>query len=388
MAERPVRPRDRFLTFGAPDIGEAEIAEVVDCLRSGWLGTGPKVARFEREFGAYMGTDPGVALASCTAALQLGMLVAGVGEGDEVLTTAMTFCATANAIVHAGATPILVDVERETMNLDPARLEEAITPRTKAILPVHFAGRPCDMEAICAIAERHDLKVIEDCAHAIETTYKGRRAGTFGDVGCFSFYVTKNVTTGEGGMVLCRREEDASRLKILALHGMSKDAWKRYGDEGYVHYQLIECGFKYNMTDMAAAIGIHQLARVEENWQRRHAVSERYQKELADLPLVLPAESEPDTRHAHHLFPVLVDEAAPCTRDEFLERMTRENIGVGVHYVSLPEQPFYQEKFGWRPDHYPEAMRIGRRTVSLPLSPRLTDDDVDDVVAAVRKVLG
>ncbi len=389
MTAAPVRPPDRFLVFGAPQIGETEIAEVVASLRSGWLGTGPKVARFEGDFAAYARAPHAVAVSSCTAALHLSMLALDLQPGDEVVTTAMTFAATVNAIIHAGATPVLVDIDPETTNIDPAALAAAIGPRTRAVLPVHFAGRPCDMAAIMALCRRHGLALIEDCAHAIETEYRGEHAGTFGDFGCFSFYVTKNVVTGEGGMVLARREEDAARIKVLALHGMSKDAWRRFSDEGYRHYYVTECGYKYNMTDLQAALGIHQLARVEGNHGRRQRVWERYQEELAGLGLGLPAEPEPSSRHAMHLYTIMID-AQRCgiTRDDFLEAMTREGIGVGVHYLSIPEHPYYRERFGWRPGEYPAAWTVGRQTVSLPLSPALSDEDVDDVIRAVRRVLG
>ncbi len=385
----PVRPKERFLIFGAPAIEEAEIEEVVGSLRSGWLGTGPKVARFEREFAAYKGAEFAVAVNSCTAALHLSMLVAGLSPGDEVITTPLTFCATANAIMHAGFTPVLADVDPVTLNLCPESVDRAITPRTRAIVPVHFAGRSCDMDALCGIAARRDLLIIEDCAHAIETEYRGRKAGSFGLLGCFSFYVTKNVATGEGGMVITRDRELADRLRIMALHGMSRDAWKRFSDEGYRHYQVVECGFKYNMMDLQAALGIHQLARVERNWLRRRELFERYQAAFAGLPLGLPAPPEPDTRHAHHLFTLLVD-AQRCgvERDAFLAGMTGQNIGVGVHYLSLPEHPLYQRVFGWRPEDWPNAMRIGRQTVSLPLSARMSDEDAEDVIRAVRRVLG
>jgi dTDP-4-amino-4,6-dideoxygalactose transaminase len=384
-----IRTRGEFLVFGSPLIGEEECEEVRDCLASGWLGTGPKVARFESEFREYKGADYAVAVNSCTAALHLSMLVAGLEPGDEVITTPLTFCSTVNAIIHAGATPILADVDPVTMNIDPKRVRERIGPRTRAILPVHFAGRACEMEELCAISEEHDLVLVEDCAHAIETEYHGRRAGTFGDFGCFSFYVTKNLAMGEGGMVLARGEDHANRIKILALHGLSNDAWKRFGDEGYKHYQVVECGYKYNMMDLQAAIGLHQLRRVEKSWKRRQAIWETYERELQDVPLVLPAPPEPNTRHAHHLYTVLVDpDRSKVDRETFLAAITREKIGVGVHYRSIPTHPFYQERFGWRPEDYPESHRIGEQTVSLPISPKLTDEDVDDVVAAVRRVLG
>lgn len=386
--ESTLPSRDRFLVFGAPAIEEAEIKEVVASLESGWLGTGPKVAQFEKDFGEYKGVAHAVAVNSCTAALHLSILAAGLKPGDEVITTPMTFCATVNAIIHAGAIPILADIDPKTMNIDPAQVAGKITSKTKAILPVHFAGRPCNMDALGEIVQEYNLTLIEDCAHAIETEYKGQKAGTFGDFGCFSFYVTKNIVTGEGGMVLCRREEDAARIKMLALHGMSKDAWKRFGDEGYKHYYVLECGFKYNMMDIQGAIGIHQLQRVEPYWRRRQEIWQRYNEAFAELPIGLPAEPEPDTRHAYHLYTILIDETkAGISRDEFLGAMTANNIGVGVHYLSIPEHPYYQETFGWKPEDYPEAMRIGRQTVSLPLSVKLTDEDVDDVIMAVKTII-
>jgi dTDP-4-amino-4,6-dideoxygalactose transaminase len=383
-----VRAKGEFLVFGSPLIQEDEISEVEAVMRSGWLGTGPRVASFERQFREYRGADHAVALNSCTAALHLSLLAAGVGPGDEVITTPLTFCATANAIIHAGATPVLADIDPATLNIDPHAVRSKITARTRALLPVHFAGRPCDMDALMAIAGEHSLKVIEDCAHAIETEYHGRSAGTFGDFGCFSFYVTKNIVTGEGGMVFARREEDAARIKVLGLHGMSKDAWKRFSDEGYKHYYVVAAGFKYNMMDLQAAIGLKQLARVEAYWQRRKAVWERYCGELADLPITLPAAPAADTRHGHHLFNVLIDEArCGIARDDFLGAMTAQRIGVGVHYLALPEHPYYQQTYGWRPEDTPHATRVGRQTVSLPISAKLSDQDVSDVIGAVRQVL-
>lgn len=380
---------DDFIVFGSPQIGEPEIDEVLSCLRSGWIGTGARVARFEEDFRAYKGAPHAVAVNSCTAALHLSMVAAGLRPGDEVITTPLTFCATVNAIIHAGATPVLADVDPRTMNIDPAEVRRRITPRTRALLPVHFAGRPCDMDALMAIAAEHRLLVIEDCAHAIETEWRGRKAGTFGDFGCFSFYATKNITTGEGGMVLTRREEDAARIKTLALHGMSKDAWKRFSDEGHRHYFVTECGFKCNMTDINAAIGLHQLRRVEENGRRRERIWSRYTEALADSPLVLPAAVEAGTRHAYHLYTVLVDPTrAGFTRDDMLNAMTRRKIGVGVHYLGIPEHPYYKERYGWQAEDYPCATRIGRQTLSLPLSAKLTDEEVERVTKAVAEVVG
>ena len=380
--------RDTFLVFGSPKIERPEIEEVIACMESGWLGTGPRVARLEEEFKVYKGARHAVAVNSCTAALHLSLLAAGLNPGDEVITTPLTFCATVNAILHAGAIPVLADVDSRTLNIDPACVESAITSKTRAVLPVHFAGRPCEMDPLCDLAKRHGLKMIEDCAHAIESEYKGRKTGTFGDFGCFSFYVTKNIVTGEGGMVLTRNEEDSIRIKVLALHGMSKDAWKRFGDEGYKHYSVIECGFKYNMMDLQAAIGIHQLHRIESYWKRRRDIWQRYNEAFADLPVTLPAAPDPETRHAYHLYTILVDEGKTgIGRDAFLNAMTSRNIGIGVHYLSIPEHPFYQNAFGWKPEDYPNAMRIGRQTVSLPISAKLTDKDVEDVIDSVVQII-
>jgi len=379
-----------FLIFGSPLIEQAEIDEVVACMQSAWLGTGPRVAQFEHDFAIYQALAPMrvAAVNSCTAALHVSMVAAQVEPSSEVITTPMTFCASVNAIIHAGLTPVLADVDPLTQNIDPATIEAAITPRTRAILPVHFAGRPCEMDSIMAIARQHDLVVIEDCAHAIETTYRGRKAGTFGDFGCFSFYATKNVVTGEGGMIVGRDEASIARAKVLALHGMSKDAWHRFGDQGYKHYQVVEAGFKYNMMDLQAAIGIHQLARVEQTWTRREAIWNRYMEAFADLPIGLPTAPAPDTKHAYHLFTIMIDEVrCGISRDAFLDAMNSRRIGTGVHYMSVPEHPYYQKRYGWKPERWPNAMRLGRQTVSLPLSPKLSDEDVDRVIQAVRQVM-
>lgn len=385
-----MNPTKPYLVFGAPALGDEELAEVIDCVRSGWLGTGPRVKRFEADFAAYKGVPSELAAGvnSCTAALHVSMVAAGLEPGAEVITTPMTFCATINAIIHAGLTPVLADVDPVTQCIDPRAIEATITPRTQAILPVHFAGRPCDMDAILAIAAKHHLVVIEDCAHAIETEYRGRKAGTFGDFGCFSFYATKNVATGEGGMILARDPAKIARARILALHGMSKDAWHRFSDRGYRHYDVVEAGFKYNMMDLQAALGIHQLAKVERHWQRRLEIWNAYLDAFADLPIDLPAPFEPDTRHALHLFTIGV-EPARCgiDRDTLMQRLHEAGIGTGVHYRSIAEHPYYQQRFGWRPEAWPHAHRIGRTTVSLPLSPGLSTVDRDRVCIAVEQAL-
>lgn len=379
--------RSDFLIFGSPLIEQAEIDEVIDSLKSGWLGTGPKTHHFENLFRDYKDSKFAVALNSCTAALHLSMLAAGLGPGDEVIVPTMTFCATANAVIHAGARPVFADCCRDTMNIDPEDIERKITPKTKAIIPVHFAGRACNMAAILNIAKKHNLKLIEDCAHAIETKYHGQATGTFGDLGCFSFYVTKNIVTGEGGMIIGNDESYANKIKILALHGMSKDAWKRFSDKGYKHYQVVSVGYKYNMMDIQAAIGIHQLSRIEQYWRRREEIWNRYNKAFEGLPVFTPAEIEPNTRHAYHLYTLLLDtERLRVSRDQFLDELTRRNIGVGVHYIALHLHPYYQRTFGYKRGDFPNAEWISDRTLSIPLSAKLTDHDVEDVIDAVTQI--
>jgi dTDP-4-amino-4,6-dideoxygalactose transaminase len=381
--------RNNFLVYSAPLIGEDEINEVNDSLNTGWLGTGPKVHKFEKLFAAYKGVDKAVAVNSCTAALHLSLVAANLMAGDEVITTPMTFCATVNSIIHAGATPVLADVDPITMNLDPSAVEAAITSKTKAILVVHFGGHPCQMDEFSSIAKKHNLILIEDCAHAIETKYKGKPAGTIGDFGCFSFYVTKNIVTGEGGMVLAGEKSSLERIKTLSLHGMSLDAWNRFGKDGYKHYEVIDCGFKYNMMDLQAAIGIHQLKRIDEMWSRRKQIWDKYSKELVDLPIKLPNSIlDTGSKHAYHLFPIQIDiDNSGISRDQFLIEMSKLNIGVGVHYRSISEHPYYQNRFQWRPESWPNALKIGQHTVSLSLSPKMTDLDVSDVIEAVRSIL-
>jgi dTDP-4-amino-4,6-dideoxygalactose transaminase len=382
------RMRNNYLVFGQPLIEEAEIEEVVKSLRAAWLGTGPKVAAFERMVAEYKGVKHAVAVNSCTAGLHLSCLALGLQPGDEVIVPAMTFCATVNAVIHAGAVPVLVDVEPDTFNMDPVLVRRRVSSRTVAVMPVHFAGRACNMDALGCIALEHGLKIIEDCAHAIETECHGQKAGTFGDCGVLSFYSTKNIVTGEGGMVLTKNDDVAARLKMLALHGMSQDAWRRFSDDGYKHYEVVEVGYKYNMMDLQAAIGMHQIQRIEQYWQRRLEIWLRYNAAFADLPVRLPMALEGDSRHALHLYTLLIDEKrSPVTRDRFITALHQRSIGTGVHYRAIPVHPVYQRLFGWRPEDYPVADAIGRATVSLPLSAKLTDADVDDVIRAVREVL-
>ncbi|MGE0267272.1 MAG: DegT/DnrJ/EryC1/StrS family aminotransferase [Candidatus Omnitrophota bacterium] len=380
--------RKEMLVFGQPLISEDEINEVLDSMKKSWLGTGPKVHAFEADFRKYKNAPYSAAVNSCTAALHLACLALDLQPGDEVITTSMTFCATVNAIIHSGATPVIVDINPQTLNIDPKEIEKKITKKTKAVLIVHFAGRPCDMDAIVAITKKHKLFLIEDCAHAIETEYKGKKTGMFGDFGCFSFYATKNITTGEGGMVISPHEELNNKIKIMALHGMSNDAWKRFSDEGYKHYFVIDRGFKYNMMDLQAAIGLHQLKRIETYWQKREKLWNTYLQAFKNLPVGLPAAHEDTMRHAYHLFTITIDEKkSGITRDQFLGEMTKRKIGVGVHYLAIPEHPFYQKMYRWNPDHFPNARDYGRRTVSLPISPKLSESDVNDVIEAVTEIL-
>ena len=383
---KPVRKE--FLVFGSPLIAEDEIAEVVATLRSGWIGTGPRVTQFEEMMKEYTGAQYAVAVSSCTAALHLSLLVLGIGPGDEVVTTPMTFAATANAIIHAGARPTFVDVDRETMLMDPEKIKAAITPRTKAILPVHLAGRPCAMDQIREIARQHGLFVIVDAAHCIERRYRRFKRGKISDLTCFCFYVAKNLTTAEGGMVLTNNPALVEKLRALALHGMDVHAYNRFGDRGYRHYQVVEPGYKYNMTDIQAALGIHQLRRLEASWERRNEIWAEYQRAFSDLPIHLPPPDEPGTRHARHLYTVIVDEGE-CgkERDQLLEYFKQNKIGVGVHYTPVHLHPYYRRTFGYQEGSFPHAEWIGRGTISLPLSAKLTDEDVDDVIYVLRKAL-
>lgn len=379
--------RKDFLIFGSPALEQPEIDEVVATLKSGWIGTGPKTHAFEEAFKSYTGAKYAIALSSCTAALHLALKVMGVGPGDEVIVPSMTFAATANTVVHCGGTPVFADCEKDTQNIDPADIARKITKRTKALVVVHMAGRACKMKEIMALARKHKIKVIEDAAHAVETEYKGRKMGTIGDIGCFSFYVTKNLVTAEGGMAITNNKKYADEMRILSLHGMSADAWKRYGSEGYKHYEVVHAGYKYNMTDIQASLGIHQLARIEKNWKRREKIWKRYMKELAGLPITLPAPVEMGTRHAYHLFTILIDDKAGISRDKFLNEMTKRNIGTGVHFRALHLQPFYKKLCGHKKGDFPNSEWIGDRTVSIPLSAKLTDADVADVITAIRGIL-
>lgn len=376
-----------FLIFGSPCIGEEEIKEVEKTLRSGWLSTGPRVEKFEELFRCYVGSKYACAVSSCTAALQLSLLAAGVGRGNEVITTPLTYPATANAIIHVGAKPVFVDVDRQTMNLNPSLIEKKITRKTKAIIPVHFAGRPCPMEIILNIAQKYGLKVIEDAAHALGAEYHGKKIGNIGDLTCFSFYANKNITTGEGGMVTTNQGRWAGQIRILSLDGIKEGPWNRFKKDNRP-YQTVAAGYKYNMTDIEAAIGIPQLEKLEKFLKRREEVWRRYDKAFEDLPLTRPSPPDPQTRHARHLYTLLIDpKRGGITRDQFRLRLQKARIGTGIHFIALHLHLFYRKVLGYRRGSLPNAEYISSRTVSLPLSPGSRNIDVERVIDTVKNVL-
>ena len=382
--------RREFLVFGRPFVTEDDIREVVDTLRSGWIGFGPKTLRFEADFASYAHASHAVAVNSCTAALHLALIAAGVGPGDEVITTPLTFAATANVITHVGAKPVFVDVDRATQNICPDLVESALTPRTKAILPVHMAGWPCDLESISRIADGSGIPVIEDAAHAIEAWYKGRKIGAISAMTAFSFYATKNLTTAEGGMLTTEDGALANRLRTLRLHGLDKDAWKRYSHGGFLPYETVEPGYKYNMTDLQASMGLHQLARIESSLAKRQRLWRLLDQGLGGLEEVrIPTVPEEEgSRHARHLYTIHLElERLEIDRDEFIRALAAENIGAGVHFVPIHLHAYYRGAYGYRRGDYPSAEWIGDRTVSLPLSAGMSEEDAADVVAAVHKVV-
>ncbi len=381
-------PRKTFLPYCLPQIGEEEIAEVVDTLRSGWITTGPKVKRLEREFAAWCGAEHAIAVSSCTAAMHVSLAAMGIGAGDEVLVPTMTFCATANVVVHLGATPVLIDTTEDLL-FDVAAAERALTPRTRAIIPVHYAGLACDLDAIHAFAARHNLYVVEDAAHATGTEYKGRKIGAGGRAVCFSFYATKNLSTGEGGMITTNDAAFAAHCRSLSLHGISRDAWDRYTAEGSWQYEVTDAGFKANMTDLEAAIGIHQLAKIDSFNQRRIAIADQYDEAFTRLAGVVLPRRLPYGQHCFHLYPLqLTPGVARVNRNDFIDRMRQANIGCSVHFIPLHRHPFYASaRFGYRPEQFPVSDAIYQGLVSLPLYPKMTRQDVHDVIAAVRDLL-
>ncbi len=383
---KPVR-KD-FLPLSRPWIGAEEKQEVMDTLNGVWLSRGPKVSQFEEDFKNYAGANHAIAVCSCTAALHVSIVAAGVKEGDEVITSPITFPATTNAVLYERATPVLVDVDPRTFNIDPDLIEKRITPRTRAIIPVHIAGQPCDMDRILEVAKRHNLVVIEDAAHAVGARYGEQHVGTIGDAGCFSFYASKNLVTGDGGMITARDGKFAEFARVISLHGMSTSAWKRYSKEGTPNWELVYPGFKYNMTDIEASLGIHQLRKVEQITSLREKWSNVYDKLLADIPEITLPYRAPGRRHACHLYIISLNlDQLAVTRDQFMEMLKAENIGCGIHFVSVHLQPYYQKRFGYKREDYRNAAWLSDRILSVPLFPQMTETDVQDVACAVRKVI-
>ena len=390
----PTRP---FLPFALPEIGEEEIAEVVDTLRSGWVTTGPKAKRFEADFAAWLaahaGEDPAqyqcIAVNSATAGLHLALEAIGIGPGDEVITTTHTFTATAEVVRYLGADVKLVDIDPATLNIDPRAIEAAITPRTKAILPVHYAGLAADMPAILAIARKHGLKVVEDAAHALPTTSGGRLIGTLdSDATVFSFYANKTITTGEGGMLVTRDPGLAARARVMRLHGISRDAFDRFtAKTPSWYYEIVAPGFKYNLTDIAAALGIQQLKRAWHFQQQRAALAAHYQAAFAGLPVVCPSDAPAGEVHAWHLYVLRLAEDAPIGRDDLIQRLFDAGIGCSVHYIPLHLQPYWRDRYELHPQQFPHSQRAYERMLSLPLYTRMGEADVERVVGAVRGLL-
>jgi len=380
--------RSTFLPFAMPHITQAEIDEVVDTLRSGWLTTGPKTKRFERAFAERIGAPYALAVNSATAAMHLALDAIGLQAGDEVIVPVYTFTATAEVVVYFRARPILVDVDPVTCNIDPAQLEKHITPRTRAIMAVHIAGLPAEMDAIGALAKAYRLPVIEDAAHAFPAKYKGRMIGTTSDFTAFSFYATKTLATGEGGMLTTANPAYAERIAVMTLHGISRDAWKRYTSQGSWYYEVLQAGYKYNMTDVAAAIGLHQLARSEWLLQRRRAIAQRYTEAFSQWPEVVTPPNPAHVEHAWHLYMLRLDlERLTITRDAFIQALAQANIGSSVHFIPLHLHPFYRDTYHLAADDFPAALHAYRRVISLPIYPGMADGDVEDVIAAVGQIV-
>ena len=387
--------RDTFLPFSPPMIGEEEINEVVDTLREGWITTGPKVKRFEEDFSAFIGSPAALALNSGTAAMHIALATLGVGPGDAVMTTPMTFCSTVHVIEQVGARPILVDVEPDTLNIDPNAIDEAVKKlkaessklKVRAILPVHLYGHPCDMDAIMELSKWHDLRVVEDAAHALPGKFNGKTIGTIGDLTAFSFYSTKNITTAEGGM-LTGKSELIEEARLWSLHGMDRDAWKRYSSEGSWYYEVIRPGFKYNMPDIAAAIGIQQLRKLNKFQTRRKEIVSRYSEAFSQFEELQIPVKRSEVEHAWHLYVIRLNlDRLKISRNQFIEELKARNIGTSVHFIPIHMHPYYRDKYGYKPDDFPIAYREYQRIISLPIYPKMTDQDVEDVIEAVGEVV-
>jgi dTDP-4-amino-4,6-dideoxygalactose transaminase len=377
-----------FIPFHKPAIGEEEIRSVVDTLRSGWLTTGPKVKTFETEFARYTGSSHAVAVNSATAALHLALEAVDINSGDEVIVPTMTFTATAEVVLYLGARPVLVDCRTDDLNIDVNRIEAAISNNTKAIIPVHIAGLPCAMDQIMAIAQRHGLRVIEDAAHALPASDHGRKVGAIGDITCFSFYATKTITTGEGGMATTDNPDWAKRMRMMSLHGISHDAWDRYTEKGSWYYEVLRPGYKYNMTDIAAALGIEQLKRCDDFYQARLRIAQRYNEAFADLPEIGAPARGSDVQHAWHLYIIQLNlDRLTIDRQNFIKALNSRRIGTSVHFIPLHLHPFYKQRFGCQTTDFPQASAAFERIVSLPIYPTMTEENVSDVIGAIRDLV-
>jgi dTDP-4-amino-4,6-dideoxygalactose transaminase len=386
--ETPSRAhRETFLPYALPLIGEEEIEEVIDSLRSGWITTGPKVKRFEALFAEYLGVRHAIAVNSCTAALHIALTALGVGPGDEVIVPTLTFCATANVVVHLGATPVIVDVD-DTMQISLDEVRRHTTRRTKAIMPVHYAGQACDLDELLALAREHNIPVVEDAAHAAGCVYKGAKIGTHGRAVAFSFYATKNLTTGEGGMITTSDDDLAARMRLLSLHGMSRDAWQRYTEAGSWYYEVVEAGYKDNMTDIQASLGIHQLRRLDGFIADRQRMAAEYDAAFSASPEILLPRRLPDRNHAYHLYPIrLAPGRLSVNRAEFIRELQKKRIGTSVHFIPLHRHPVFQRFCGRSPEQYPVAEDLYESMLSLPLYPKMSHSDMNDVIGAVLDVI-
>ncbi|OGL41578.1 MAG: UDP-4-amino-4,6-dideoxy-N-acetyl-beta-L-altrosamine transaminase [Candidatus Schekmanbacteria bacterium RIFCSPHIGHO2_02_FULL_38_11] len=381
--------RENFLPFSLPTIEEDEISEVVDSLRSGWITTGPKVIRFEDDFKKYIGSPHAIAVNSGTAGLHISLMASGICDGDEVITSPMTFAATINTIVLQRAKPVFVDIDPDTFNIDTEIIEKRITRRTKAIIPIHIAGQPCNMDKIMNIAKKYNLIVIEDAAHAVGTEYKKIKIGNISDLTVFSFHPIKNMTTGEGGMITIKDEVIADKLRLLRFHGISKEAWKRYGKEGSPQYEILLPGLKYNMLDIQAAMGIHQLKKLDRFIETRKNIAQKYDKALKDIPeVIIPGRVDYECLHAWHLYIIKLRlEMLKISRNEFIEELKKENIGTGIHFTAVHLNPFYEKEFGFKRGDFPNAEFASDRIISIPLYPRMKDEDVDYVIDKIKKIV-
>jgi len=380
--------RSQFLPYHLPEIEQEEIETVVNILRSGWLTTGSKAKQFESEFADYVCASHAVALNSCTAALHLALEAVGVGEGDEVIIPTMTFAATGEVVTYLKAKPVLVDCRLDNMTIDVEQMEKAITPKTKAIIPVHFAGHPCDMGSIMAIAKNNNLKVIEDAAHALPATYRGQQIGAIGDITCFSFYATKTITTGEGGMATTQNGEWADRMRMMSLHGISRDAWNRYTAEGSWQYEILCPGWKYNMTDLAAGLGIEQLKKANRFWETRKEYAALYQEGFCDVPEIILPSALDHVEHSWHLYAIQLDvDRLRINRGEFIELLKKYNIGTSVHFIPLHLHPYYRQTLGYGHGDFPNATGVYERILSLPIYPKMKKTDVQDVIEGVRELI-